>query len=242
MNAWREQTTDPNDAELMRHRQQLLAKARNPQLISDRVAYLCNLVDGRKVLDIGVVDHDKSAWASDQWLHGRLCQAARECHGVDILEQEAAELVRRGFRVRCHDITEGPLAELFEVIVCGEVLEHLHQTKQFLTNCASMLQPQGLLVITVPNPWYANVVLKNTFGATPFQDNVDHVAWYDASTLYELGARCGLELYRYSAVAVGRAPSLKSRLFLRSAPLLQLAGVKAEFFAKTMIYEFHKRN
>jgi len=35
-------------------------------------------------------------------------------------------------------------------------------------------------------------MIKKLFGSSIFVDSADHVAWYNASTLYELGQRRGL--------------------------------------------------
>jgi len=35
-------------------------------------------------------------------------------------------------------------------------------------------------------------MIKKLFGSSIFVDSADHVAWYNASTLYELGQRHGL--------------------------------------------------
>src|SRR5882757_1232432 len=180
---WQSLSKDPNAAEVLAARRDALSRARAPN-VADRVAYLCDLARGKRVLDVGVVEHFASASASGQWLHGRLCEAAKSCVGVDILEEEIAAIRTRGYDIRVVDLTRQALNEKFELIVMGEIIEHIDAPGALLRNVAAMLADGGVLVLTTPNPWYANVIVKNLGGAVPFTDSADHVKWYDASTLY----------------------------------------------------------
>ncbi len=107
-----------------------------------------------------------------------------------------------------------------------------------MSHCLQMLKPGGRLVVTVPNPWYANLLWKNAWRRFTFVDSVDHVAWYDASTLYELGQRHGLTLDRYMGVSVSHPRTVRARLFFVLQPILIAAGLSYELFAKSIIYEF----
>jgi len=238
MKPWQQLTNDPNSIAVVLDRQANLSAVRNPTLVEDRVLYFCALAKGKRVLDVGVVDHCIDAADSDNWLHGRLCRVASECHGVDVLPEQVAKLQQKGFSVSCINLVDGPIAQKFEVIICGEVLEHLDGTGRFLRNCRSMLPDEGLLVVSVPNPWYCNVFLKAAFGRHAYQDNVDHVAWYDASTIYELGQRCGFKLVKYSGVRVQGGKSLLAKLFFGLSRVWLTLGLRHEVLAKTMIYEF----
>ncbi len=127
-------------------------------------------------------------------------------------------------------ITAKPLPAKFDVIiVAGEVLEHIDLPGQFMNHCAQMLRPGGCLVVTVPNPWYANWLWNNAWRRFIFVDSADHFAWYDASTLYELGQRRGLMLDRYTGVGVSRARTARARVFFVFQPILIAAGLSREF-------------
>jgi 2-polyprenyl-3-methyl-5-hydroxy-6-metoxy-1,4-benzoquinol methylase len=237
MQRWLHYSKDPNALEVMERRRAAVTKARTSQLVSDRVEYLCQLVAGKSVLDIGVVEHTREATENPSWLHGNLRRHATRCLGVDVLAEEVEYLRTRGYNVLCADITEAPLAEKFDVIIAGEVLEHLDAPGMFMKNCAAMLDFSGRLAITVPNPWYANVMLKNLTGSS-FIDSADHVAWYDASTLYELGQRYGLQLDRYAGIGSTHSRTFRARLFFGLQPILKSLGFSAELFAKSIIFEF----
>jgi hypothetical protein len=122
----------------------------------------------------------------------------------------------------------------------GELIEHTAAPGALLRNAASMLESDGMLVLTTPNPWFVNVLVKNLFASEPFTDSADHVAWYDASTLCEIGQRYGLKLSRYAGVQSNSPRSVPGRIFFALAPALIALGANPFLFAKTIIYEFRR--
>jgi 2-polyprenyl-3-methyl-5-hydroxy-6-metoxy-1,4-benzoquinol methylase len=238
MNQWRDISADPNDPALLNFRREAITKARAGKSIKDRVAYLSALVRNKSILDIGIVEHTPDAHKSPGWLHRHLCNSAAKCLGVDILEADVTALRASGYNVVVHDIVRQPLPQKFDVIVGGEVLEHLDAPGRFMQNCADMLVPGGKLVITVPNPWYVNAVVKNLRASTAFVDSSDHVAWYDPSTLIELGERHGLELEKFTGIMVGDPQTWRAKIAFAFIPLLIAMGAAQNLFAKSVIYEF----
>jgi 2-polyprenyl-3-methyl-5-hydroxy-6-metoxy-1,4-benzoquinol methylase len=234
---WHEIRKDPNAPEVLAARRESLKRTQAPT-VKDRISYLCDLARGKRVLDVGVVEHSLDASSSAQWLHGKLCEVSKTCIGVDVLKEEVGALRQRGYDVRAVDLTRASLDEKFDVIVMGEVIEHVEEPGGLLRNVASMLEDDGLLVLTTPNPWYLNVIVKNLLGSVPFKDSADHVSWYDASTLYEVGQRCDLELSRYVGVQAASPRSVLGRILFGMVPGLIALGVNQFLFAKTIIYEF----
>lgn len=238
MRRWHDVTGDPNSPEARAYRHEQLQKARADDLIYDRPAYLAELVRGKALLDVGVVDHTVGSANNAHWLHRRLRDSAASCLGVDILEHDVAELTKMGFNVVVADITREPLPHKFEIITCGEVIEHLDRPGDLFRNAREMLHPGGRLVLSTPNPWFVNVLLKNIRDGLAFVESVDHVAWFDPGTLCELAERQGFELQRFTGVGVsGRRKGLAGVLFAMQPLLVQL-GIRREIFAPTLIYEF----
>lgn len=238
MQRWYEISRDPTAPQVGKARRSVLTSTRVEALISNRASYLCSLVKEKNILDIGVVEHTIEAVNNPDWLHQHLCQSAKECLGVDILKEEVNELRSLGFNIICTDVIKEPLEQKFDVIICGEVIEHLDNPGHLLESVAKMLIPRGRLVLTVPYPWYINVIIKNIFNGALYIDNADHVSWFDPCTLYEIGQRHGLVLDRFVGIAVQNTSSLRARVFFGLTPLLIRLGLRPELFAKTMIYEF----
>ena len=81
-------------------------------------------------------------------------------------------------------------------------------------------------------------MLKNLFGSSIFVDSAHHVAWYNVSTLYQLGQRHGLALDCYTGINVANPQMVHSRLFFNLDPVLIKLGLGAGLFANSIIFEF----
>jgi 2-polyprenyl-3-methyl-5-hydroxy-6-metoxy-1,4-benzoquinol methylase len=235
MQKWQE-IQDPNDPKLLELRQAEIMAARQANPVSDRVA--SELARGKIVLDVGVVEHFLEARENPEWLHRHLASSAASCLGVHLFEAETRKLAEAGYNVMVADLTTEPLNQQFDLIVAGEVLEHVDAPGKFMKNCAAMLRPDGRLAITVPNPWYVNAVLKSALRSQTFVDSADHVCWYDASTLVELGQRNGLRLLKFFGIAVRKPKKIGAKLFFSLRPLMVACGLSTLLFAKSIIYEF----
>lgn len=237
---WNSLSDDPNSPAAQSVRRETLRRARAPQLITDRERYLANAVKGLKILDVGVVAHTRDAYQSPGWLHRHLVQSAASCLGCDILSAEIDHLRGLGFNVLCRDVTAEPIDDTFDAMVCGELIEHLNAPGALFASAARMLRDGGTLYLSTPNPWFLTYLLKNLMGREPLVDSVDHVAWFDPSTLCELGERYGFVLKRYTGIKVTRTYTLKARLFFALGELLLCLGLRRELFAKSIVYEFVK--
>src|SRR5688572_5472064 len=82
MKAWTDISANPNDARVLAARASNLANARRSRLIDSRQQYLCDLARGKRVLDIGVVEHVREASSQDGWLHKHISQSAKSCLGI----------------------------------------------------------------------------------------------------------------------------------------------------------------
>ena len=232
-NRWTDMSPDPNSEAARDFRRQRLATAwREP--VENRIAYLTQLVAGKRVLDVGVVDHAIGRREEERWLHGAIAKSAGSCLGVDVLPEAVAALQARGFNVMLRDVTTEPLEEKFQMIVCGEVIEHLGHPAGLFRAAAKMLEPGGRLVLTTPNPYYIGHVRDNFHGV--FDESVDHVTLLVPSGIAEFAEREGLALDAYRGVIGRRLKKVKGRL--RYALIKRRYGGPAtDRFSRTLIYE-----
>lgn len=231
---WKGQHWDPNSPSVLNARTADLANARRP-LIKDRTAQLVGLARGRSVLDVGVVEHGIASESNSRWLHAHLRRAADRCIGLDILEADVSALSERGYDVRVHDLTSAPYGEQFDLVVAGELIEHLGNPEGFLRHAAASLAPGGRMVVTTPNPYQVHRAVK--FFRGQFPDSVDHVTSFTASQMAELAGRAGLTVDAWYGVKLPDLKGWKNRLASLLRRLAVGAGAAPEIAAETLIFE-----
>ena len=172
---------------------------RLPRKLVDRHAYLVEQCCDKRVLHVGCVDYVRTGdWRrvldSDSWLHGKIRRVAAEAVGIDIAKDAVAEL-RDHFGMR--DIHYGDAEDLgalhvgtFDVIVAGEVIEHLRSPGRFLESAFPLLRPHGSLLVTTTNAFCARKFIQVLCGRESIHE--DHVAYYSHRTL-----QCLIEAYNY---------------------------------------------
>ena len=163
-----------------------------PDLHDHKIAYVVARCRGKDVLDVGCVQHNPANYQSRYWLHGAVASQARRTVGLDMYQDGIAFLRERGFDVRPGDAQDFDLGEQFDVIVAGDVIEHLADLGGFLRSCRRHLRPGGCVVVSTPNPWYWRHVIKAALFAR-VGVNEEHALWLCPVTLSQLAARYDFE-------------------------------------------------
>jgi SAM-dependent methyltransferase len=158
---------------------------------------------GRRVLDLGC-------------RYGALTRAyiaGNEVVGMDVDSVALEEAARVGLKTLHGDVTE-PLPvddESFDVVVCGELLEHLPFPEQTVAEARRALRPGGLLVGSVPNAFRLRNRLVFLAGRPPETDPT-HLHMFSPAAIRELLSGAGLDEPELCYVA-GRFVPLSARLF-----------------------------
>ena len=151
------------------------------------------------MIDIGFADEGMMAAkrAHGAWLHEILAEAARECVGIDADADAVTRAQELGFTAHVANVEDAAALRALglrpaEVVVAGELIEHLDRPGAFVDAVATLLAPGGALVLTTPNAH----ALTNVLGAFAGRElvNPDHVAWYSWRTLTTLLERHGWRL------------------------------------------------
>ena len=170
------------------------------------------------MLDLGAADHRVDA-PDDVWLHKHVVAAARECVGVDVDEDRVREMQALGYKAVVADITRSDaLAKVaehgpFDLVVAGEIIEHLSCPGALFSAAAQLLPIGGQFLLTTPNPyapWRSNAGLVGKVW-----ENVDHVVYLFPSGVAELAERNGFDLTQFGTVNWGQTPDLSPRLLTR---------------------------
>lgn len=146
------------------------------------------------VLDVGCAAGDTA-----QALVDRGCTVS----GVDI-DAEAAELARAVLdELVIADIDRTPLsehfkAESFDAIIFGDVLEHLVDPWAALRDAATLLRPEGQILVSIPNVAHAAVRLALLQGRWDYTDkgllDRTHLRFFTLQSVCELLESAGLEI------------------------------------------------
>ena len=178
-------------------------------VVVDRVKFVLGRAEGKVVLDVG----------ASGALHEALCKAAKRVIGIDrptLMNEHQRMYVGHSALVSFDEARNpGPLQEMFfidlddvngfvplcpaELIVCGEVIEHLGNPLHFLTRLRRTY-PSTPVIVTVPNA-FADIGRRHLERNEWENVNIDHVAWYSWRTLKTLVERAGYavkEVYWYN--------------------------------------------
>ena len=146
-------------------------------------------------------------------LLGRFPTAIRRC-GIDCLDPGA---VSPGFEYRQRDVAKGlPFGEgEFDVVLAGEVVEHLLDTIAFLRECRRVLRPGGVVLLTTPNLAYWRNLLQwmrqqQFFFVDHRAGENGHVRYFAPRTLRAVMMEAGLRVE--ALFSVGDLPTSASGL------------------------------
>jgi len=156
----------------------------------DRTAYLITQVKNKSVLHIGCADYPltEERLLTDSLLHKNIQKSASSVFGIDNSEKGTDILIKKGFdNVTLMDAENVDLEMKFDIILAGDVLEHMNNPGMLLQKVSELLNPFGTLIIGVPNAYSFNVfryVLRD-FEPT----HKDHCYFFSPKTLTELCSR-----------------------------------------------------
>ena len=170
------------------------------RVIRDRMEVIGRFVGQGSVLDLGCVDartqREGSTVRVDRIanaLHRRIAERNPDTLGADIDAEGVAALNALGFPAVCADAETMDLGRRFDTIVAGEIVEHLENPGLFLRNLRRHLTPDGRLILSTPNPFYAAQTWKIWRHGRPAVHE-DHAGWQDPTTMRQLLHRTGFEL------------------------------------------------
>ncbi len=191
-----------------------------------RIRIMLDFLKGRKIrkmLDIGSVPEMTEIFANS--LH---CEAL----GINISEKVINSRKREsGIRFMRGDIESLEINEKFDLIVCGEVLEHMSDVDSFIAKIKGLLDGDGYIILTVPNlsslfnkisilfGWQprginpSRKILLNPF--TKYDYNWGHVSMFAFNAIKKFLKANGFEILNIGGTHGGHAGENRIKAFLR---------------------------
>lgn len=160
------------------------------------------LVAGKTVLDCGGVDHSfiDAKQASGEWLHATIAQHARRCLGIDLLADRVEQIRRAGrYEFEVGNVEQLRFDEEFDVVVAGELIEHVYNAGLFLDSAWRALKPCGTLILTTPN-YHALSSIVYSVVAGREVCHLEHTCYYSRQTLCYLVERHGFKVEQATLV------------------------------------------
>jgi hypothetical protein len=180
--------------------------ARGP-VAADRDELLLDLCANKRVMHVGCADAPLTTERLDSGslLHAKLLHRAADLLGVDI-NRDGVDLLCRsvGGNYLVGDVSDprdrARLADYRpEVILAGDVIEHVRDAGAFLTGLAALMRHgsrEGVeLILSTPN----GLAVKNVVNTTAGREIIhpDHVYVFTPASLSRLVSDCGLEPNRW---------------------------------------------
>jgi len=224
---WTDITDNPVKPEVHNQILKHLIKLRKIVSISNK-EYKINNIKGKRVLDIGMAEHDISHIDSPNWKHNYIRENASYCLGLDIIESLVDELNSRGYNVVHMDATSNEyLGEKFDVVNIGDVIEHVNNPIKLLEFAKRHLNDHGKILVSTPNPFFYQYIIR-TLKESTFIANFEHTCWITPSMALEIARRSDLKLARYYMFCSKN--NLKSKI----------QKMYPEVFIPDFMYEFEK--
>lgn len=197
-----------------------------------RMAKFADWCRGKTVLHLGCSSgrYIEDRLARGTFLHEVLKHQARELAGLDLDEHSLKKMSSMGYTNLYHGnaerLDDGGIKGTFEVIVAGDLLEHITRPGAMLDTAKPLLAPHGQFIISTNNAFGLHYQIKRWLGR--YSEHFEHVCFYSPETLVHLFERHGYRVVSlYGAFTVPPHSISQKILFVLGRPLFQLFPVLA---------------
>ncbi len=191
--------------------------------VVQRVELIRSECEGKRVLHLGCTNYPytEDSIKNDMLLHSDLAKSAAALYGIDSDATCIAMLTDAGFdniyQGDLEHLDKVELDETFDVIVAGEMIEHLNNPGLFLNGIKRFMNAETRLVLTTINAYcgmrFVMYGFRGKRGSVEFV-HPDHVAYYSYSTLKVLLERHGMHVDRFLFYDIGTEHRPHNRWFL----------------------------
>lgn len=177
-----------------------------------RVDFIKKACEGKKVLHLGCTNYPytEQAIKDEMLLHFELEKVARELYGFDF-DEAGLEILRQAnaknlYQADLEKLENVALDETFDVIIAGEMIEHLSNPGLFLQGIKRFMNDETDLVITTINAYCGlRFLIYGLRGKGGENEPVhpDHVFYYSYKTLSLLLNRANLNVKEFCFYDIG---------------------------------------
>jgi len=189
--------------------------------IVQRLDFIKSQCAGKTVLHLGCTNHPYTFDSIEMGmlLHDDLRSISEKLYGFDYDEAGLQLLRDHGFddlyQADLEDLGKLELQKTFDVIVAGEMIEHLNNPGLFLNGIKRFMNAETKLIITTINAYGALRLAKYFFhgrGGVNEPVHPDHVAYYSYQTLSLILERHGYAIPEFYFYDIGDEHRGSSRM------------------------------
>ena len=167
-----------------------------------RVDFIKDICRGKKVLHLGCTDYPytENSIEKNLLLHFELEKCTSEIYGFDFDQAGIDILQSRGvgnlYQADLEHLDDLLLTETFDIILAGEMIEHLSNPGLFLAGIKRFMRPDSKLVLTTVNAYCAMrfmIYALRGKGGSNEPVHPDHVSYYSYKTM-----KLMLERHKYT--------------------------------------------
>jgi len=178
-------------------------------MLTDRITYILEACRGRQVLHLGCTDwpYTEKKLSTGTLLHARINSVAASLVGVDADRDGVACFMKIGFPEtyleNVENFSEPRVCQRkYEVIVAGEIVEHLENPGLFLRSVQKMMTPTTELIVTTINAYCFFRIVYYFLGKELVHE--DHNYYFSPTVLKKLITRCGLDIVDFKHYPIGK--------------------------------------
>ena len=177
-----------------------------------RLDFIKRVSTGKRVLHLGCTNWPYTIEAMDggTLLHKDLAEVSPELYGFDYDQEGIDVLASKGYanlyRADLENLDEVELDTQFDVIIAGEMIEHLNNPGRFLQGIKRFMNRETRLVITTINAYSGMRFLVYGLrgqGGKLEPVHPDHVSYYSYSTLKLVLERHGFTIEKFMFYDIG---------------------------------------
>lgn len=131
----------------------------------------------KKTIDLGSADHIKTE--TGRKILKELKKETKELTLLDNNKKGIQTLKKLGYKTICANVENFKTKRKYEIILAGDIIEHLQNPGDFLKTCYKILEKDGKIIIITPNKQSIQYYLK------PIKYK-EHLIWFDKNTLEEM--------------------------------------------------------
>ena len=186
----------------------------NIKFVFDREKFFEKLCSGKKVLHLGCADaiHLDEHLMYGTHLHVRLYRTTKDLYGVDLDENAIEKLRQKGIKnlfVGNVEKLDLDLPKPFDVVLAGELIEHLNCPGAFLESVKQYMDRETIFVLSTPNLLSLKLWLHAFLGTQRIHP--DHSLGFTFSLLQTILERYGFKVEQWYT-SVEQFNSLHNRI------------------------------